>query len=63
MMNEMVTKGASIIFISSDVDEIIGMCDRILILYGGKISAVIPKSEATREKILLYATGERVVDS
>lgn len=57
LMNEMVIKGASIILISSDVDEVIGMCDRILILYDGKVSAVIPRNEATREKILFYATG------
>jgi len=57
IMNEMVAKGASIILISSDVDEIIGMCDRIMILYDGRIAAVIPRSEATQEKILFYATG------
>lgn len=57
VMNELVRKGASIILISSDINEIIGMCDRTMVLYGGKIAATIPRSEATQEKIMLYATG------
>lgn len=58
-MNEMVTKDVSIIFISADVDEVIGMCDRTIVLYNGKISAIIPRDEATRENLLAYATGGR----
>lgn len=57
LMNEMVTKDVSIILISSDVDEVMGMCDRTMVLYGGRVAAVIPKSEAKREKIMFYATG------
>lgn len=59
LMNELVIKGASIIMISSDIDELLGMCDRILVLYGGKIAATIPRSEATQENIMYYATGEK----
>jgi ribose transport system ATP-binding protein len=57
LMNEMVLKGSSIILISSDVDEVLGMCDRIMVLYGGEVSAILSGNEATREKILFYATG------
>lgn len=57
LMNEIAAKGASIILISSDVNEIIGMCDRVAILYGGRIAAVISRNEATQEKIMYYATG------
>lgn len=59
VMNEMVTKDVSIILISADVDEVIGMCDQIIVLYNGKISAIVPRSEATRENLLAYATGGR----
>ena len=59
VMNEMVTKGVSIIFISSDVDEVVGMCDRTIVLFNGKISAIIPSNEANREDIIAYATGEK----
>jgi ABC-type sugar transport system ATPase subunit len=59
LMNEMVSKGVSIILISSDVDEVIGMCDRIMVLYNGNIASVLNRKDATREKILFYATGGR----
>lgn len=59
LMNEMVIKNVSIILISSDIDEVIGMCDRIMVLYNGKIAAVLPREEATRKKIMFYATGEK----
>lgn len=57
IMNEMVTKDVSIILISSDVDEVIGMCDRIMVLYNGKIAAMLKGESATRENIMFYATG------
>lgn len=60
LMNEMVTKNVSIILISSDADEVIGMCDRIMILYDGKIAAVLKQQEATREKIMFYSTGGKL---
>jgi ABC-type sugar transport system ATPase subunit len=59
IMNELVIKDASIILISSDVEEVIGMCDRIIVLYAGKVAAILPRSEATREKIIFFATGEK----
>jgi ribose transport system ATP-binding protein len=56
-MNDLVTKGASIILISSDVEEILGMCDRVIVLAGGRIACDLPRAEATGEKILDYASG------
>lgn len=54
-MVDMVRKGASIIFISSDIDEILGMCDRILVMNSGKLVCDLPRAQATKEKIILYA--------
>lgn len=59
IINEMVTKDVSIILISSDVNEVIGMCDRIMVLYNGEIAAIIPRDTATRENIMFYATGSK----
>jgi ABC-type sugar transport system, ATPase component len=56
-MNDLVTKGASIILISSDLEEIQGMCDRVLVLAGGRIACDLPRAEATSEKILDYASS------
>jgi ribose transport system ATP-binding protein len=55
-MNDLVTKGASIILISSDIEEILGMCDRVLVLAGGRIACDLPRAEATSERILDYAS-------
>ncbi len=57
-MVDMLRKGASIVFISSDIDEILGMCDRILVMNSGRLVCDIPKAEATKEIILTYASKE-----
>lgn len=57
LMNELVKNGAAIILISSELPEILGMSDRILVMCRGQITAELDRSEATQEKILYYATG------
>lgn len=54
-MMDLVMKGASIILISSDVEEILGMCDRMLVLSDGRITAEFKREEATKEKIMYKA--------
>ncbi|MBN2655829.1 MAG: sugar ABC transporter ATP-binding protein [Spirochaetales bacterium] len=58
-MNDIVEKGGAILLISSEIEEILGMCDRILVLAGGKIKGEMSREEATKEKILRLATDER----
>jgi len=58
LLNELVRTGASIIIFSSDRDEIMGMCDRIIVIRKGRIAAEIPREEYSREKISLFAFGE-----
>lgn len=57
IMNELSAEGKGILFISSDLSEISGMCDRILILYNGSIIKELMRSEATKENILYYMSG------
>lgn len=57
IMNELSREGKGILFISSDLSEILGMCDRILVLYNGSIVKQLMRSEATKERILYYASG------
>lgn len=57
MMNELVLSGASIIMISSDLSEIMGMSDRIAVMYNGEIRKIFNREEATQEQILFYASG------
>ena len=57
-MNDMVAKGASIILISSEIEEILGLCDRVLVLSGGRMVCDLPRERATKEIILEFATNE-----
>lgn len=54
-INDLVRKGASVILISSDIDEILGMCDRTLVLAHGEIVSEFNRNEATKEKIIAKA--------
>lgn len=55
IMNELTEQGVSIIMISSDMEELIGMSDRIIVMCEGRISGELQKEEVTQEKILEYA--------
>lgn len=57
LINELAKNGAGVILISSELPEILGMCDRILVMCRGEIVAELSREEATQEKILYYATG------
>ncbi len=50
-------EGKSIIIISSEMPEILGLCDRILVMYEGKMMGELDAKEATQEKILTLASG------
>lgn len=57
LMRELAEQGVAILMISSDLIELLGMSDQILVLHDGRISAVLTKEEADEEKIMLAATG------
>ncbi len=56
---DLVSKGAAVILISSDIEEILGMCDRTLVLAGGEIVCDLPRAKANKNLILDYATNEQ----
>lgn len=58
LMNRLVAKGKSIIMISSELPEVLGMCDRILVMRNGRITGELTSDDATQEKIMQYATLE-----
>ncbi|WP_073073720.1 sugar ABC transporter ATP-binding protein [Thermosipho atlanticus] len=62
IMNELAKNGASILFISSYMPELMGICDRILVMNSGKIVANIPREEFNEEKILAYAIKSSIVE-
>lgn len=56
-LREFAFLGAGIIMISSDLTELIGMCDRILVIHHGRISGEICKKDFDEKLILSYAAG------
>lgn len=56
IMNRLVEQGMSIIMISSELPEILGMSDRVYVVSAGEITGELPIEEATQEKIMHLAT-------
>ena len=57
LMNELADRGVAIIMVSSDLPEILGVSDRVLVVHEGKIAGELSKADATEEKIMQLATG------
>ena len=57
IMNQLAENGVAIIMISSELPEVLGVSDRIMVMHEGKIKAFFDRNEATQEKIMMAATG------
>lgn len=57
LMNELVDMGMSIIMISSELPEVLGMSDRILVMHEGRFTADLHWNEANQERVMYHATG------
>jgi ribose transport system ATP-binding protein len=56
IMNQLKETGIGVIFVSSEMPEVLGMSDRIAVMCEGRITKIIPVEEATGDSILYYAT-------
>jgi ABC-type sugar transport system ATPase subunit len=59
LLNKLVEEGVTVIIISSELPEVMGISDRILVMCEGEIVAELMRDEATKEQIMAYATGSR----
>lgn len=57
LMAEMAKEGKAVIMVSSELPELIGMCDRIYVMNQGKITGELMRSEFSQEAIMRFATG------
>ena len=57
VMNELANQGKAIVMISSDMEELIGMSDRIIVLCKGRMAGTLNKNEISQETILTKAAG------
>ncbi|WP_445509732.1 sugar ABC transporter ATP-binding protein [Rossellomorea marisflavi] len=60
LMNELTDRGVAIIMVSSELPEVLGMSDRVIVIHEGKVSGELPGKEATQEKIMTLATGGQI---
>ncbi|MCR8842409.1 sugar ABC transporter ATP-binding protein [Paenibacillus sp. SC116] len=57
MMNELSEQGVTIIMISSDLPEVLGVSDRVIVVHEGHIASILDKSQMNQETIMHAATG------
>jgi len=57
LMNEFVQQGKSIIMISSEMEEVIGVSDRMLVFYEGEIAGELARAEFNQNKVMTLASG------
>lgn len=57
LITKLVKQGAAIIMVSSDLPEVLGMSDRIMVIHEGTVGGIINKDVATQENIMTLATG------
>ncbi|WP_062203324.1 sugar ABC transporter ATP-binding protein [Aureimonas sp. AU12] len=51
LMNQLAAQGLAIVMISSELPEVLGMSDRVLVMNGGRMSAILPRAEATPDRV------------
>ncbi len=56
LLNEQKEKGVAVIYVGEDIDVLLELCDRILILCGGVVSGIVDAASTTKEEIGLYMT-------
>jgi inositol transport system ATP-binding protein len=54
--------GVGVILISSEMAELLGMCDRIIVMHEGRMTGTLERSEADQLKIMHLASGERTIN-
>ncbi|MBP7687843.1 MAG: ATP-binding cassette domain-containing protein [Thermoflexales bacterium] len=57
LMNELAEQGIAIIMISSELEEVLGMSDRVMVMCQGRSNGIMNTPDATQEKIMALATG------
>ncbi len=59
IIDQLAQQGLGILVISSDLPELLGICDRIAVMHQGTVTGILPRDEATQERIMELATPEK----
>jgi ribose transport system ATP-binding protein len=57
LMRSLADKGVAVIMISSDMEEILGVCDRIAVMHEGRITGLLQRGQFTEEAVMKLAVG------
>ncbi|NLL52396.1 MAG: ABC transporter ATP-binding protein [Peptococcaceae bacterium] len=62
ILNEEKKKGVAILYIAEDLDSLLGLCDRIMVISNGEITGIVDARQATKEQLGLMMLGNKEVD-
>ncbi|MEO9168179.1 MAG: sugar ABC transporter ATP-binding protein [Aestuariivirga sp.] len=60
IMRDLANNGVAVLMISSDMEEVIGISDRIAVMHEGQISGILSRSEFNEENVLMLAVGKKI---
>jgi rhamnose transport system ATP-binding protein len=60
LLSDLASQGVAVLMISSELPEVLGMADRVLVMHEGRLSAELSREEATEERVMFAATGNAV---
>ncbi|NAT15616.1 D-xylose ABC transporter ATP-binding protein, partial [Pseudomonas syringae pv. actinidifoliorum] len=60
LISLLASEGMAVIMISSELPEVLGMSDRVMVMHEGEMMGILDRSEATQEKVMHLASGHRV---
>jgi ribose transport system ATP-binding protein len=60
LMEQIAAQGAAILFVSSELQEVLALSDHVLVMHDGRIAAELPRDELSEETVMAAATGQRV---
>ncbi|UJA07975.1 sugar ABC transporter ATP-binding protein [Streptomyces collinus] len=61
VIDQLAAQGKAVVFISSELPELLGMCDRIYTMAAGRLTGEVPRSEATQEVLMRHMTKDKEV--
>jgi len=59
LIGELVASGVAVVLITSELAELVGLADRVAVMHGGLVAGVLDRADATQERIMELALGER----
>jgi ribose transport system ATP-binding protein len=63
LINDLAGRGTAVVLLSSDIEELIGVCDRVLVMCAGEVTDEMSRAGFDRERILRAALGRRAADA